>query len=429
MISKRAADLSVRERFFNSELIKTEKRRLDVFIAFLIVASVVAVIFQVEHLDILRDTFTNPASYPLIMFFAFVMMGLFFLGKKYVIWIEKKGLKLSRWYFYYTVLMEVALPSIWLVMESSMEKTSIFLDSPITFIYFVLIIVSSLHLDFWISVLMGILVSIFISWYTLWVTDAYPIQFHLPLVVYQIRSFMFLMAGICAGFVAHELKKRMRSTYDQIQEKENIEGLFNQQISKEMVGVLKQESDYTAKMEVTVMFLDIRDFTQRVQHLSPDEVNKFQNAFFAPVIEIINNSKGTVNQIMGDGIMATFGAPVTDRTHYFCAWMAVKNILAFLEEFKKDYPQYESIDIGLGLHCGEVFIGNIGTESRKQLSVSGTPVIIASRIEQLNKDLNTRVLVSRVFFDLIKEEVQDFKAIGHVKMKGLDEEIEVVQVF
>ena len=76
-----------------------------------------------------------------------------------------------------------------------------------------------------------------------------------------------------------------------------------------------------------------------------------------------------------------------------------------------------------------MFIGNIGTESRKQLSVSGTPVIIASRIEQLNKDLNTRVLVSRVFFDLIKEEVQDFKAIGHVKMKGLDEEIEVVQVF
>lgn len=240
---------------------------------------------------------------------------------------------------------------------------------------------------------------------------------------------MYFMAGICAAFVARELKKRLKSTYDQIEEKENIEGLFNQQISKEMVEVLKQESDFTAKMEVTVMFLDIRDFTERVQHLSPDEVNKFQNAFFAPVIEIINQAKGTVNQIMGDGIMATFGAPVTDKTHYNCAWMAITSILEFLETFRKDHPEYGVVDIGMGLHSGEVFIGNIGTETRKQLSVSGTPVIIASRIEQLNKELKSRVLVSRTFFELIRDKITDFQAMGHVKMKGLDTEIEVIKVF
>ncbi len=420
------ADLSVRERFFNAELIKTEKRRLDVFIAFLNVASLMALISQLSDLDI---PFAHPLTNPIVLIFSVIMIALFFLGKKYVIWVEKKKLKLSRFYFYYTVFMEVTIPSSWLLLVSVLEKSSVFLDSPITYIYFVLIIVSALHLDFWISVLMGVLVSIFIGWYTYWVTESYPVQFHLPLVVYQIRAFMFLMAGICSGFVAHELNKRMRSTYDQIQEKENIEGLFNQQISKEMAGVLKQESNFMAKMSVSVLFLDIRDFTERVQHLTPAEVNRFQNAFFAPIIEIINNTKGTVNQIMGDGLMATFGAPITDNTHYYCAWMAITDILKFLSQFELDHPEYDSVDIGMGAHCGEVFIGNIGTEDRKQLSVSGTPVILASRIEQLNKDLNTRVLVSRTFFDLIQSEVTHYEVIGHVKMKGLDEEVEVVKIF
>ncbi|REE05605.1 adenylate/guanylate cyclase domain-containing protein [Marinoscillum furvescens] len=414
--------------YLDAEILKSEKKRLEVFIGFLLTTTLVTIFIQFSHYQILRDTFKNPVSYPLIIIATVSMVITFMIGRRWVIQLQKHNRKLPRKYYWYTVLLEVFIPSAWLVVASQVEETSALLDSPIIFLYYILIIVSPLHLDFWVSAAMGLLIALFFMGYTYWVTAQYPIDFHLPMVTYYLRSLMYFLAGILAGLVANELKIRLSRTNREIREKEEIEGLFNQQVSKEMVVALKEKKDFSARLDVTILFLDIRDFTQRVQHLSPEEVNKFQNEFFSPVIELINESKGIVNQITGDGLMATFGAPVTDKTHYNCAWMAVEKILDFLGEFRTKSPEHATLEIGMGLHCGEVLVGNIGTETRKQLSISGTPVIIASRIEQLNKELNSTVLISRQLFNLLKDKIQTFEIKGLVKMKGLDEEIEIIKV-
>ncbi|WP_421898358.1 adenylate/guanylate cyclase domain-containing protein [Marinoscillum sp.] len=415
--------------YLNTEIVKSEIKRLEVFIGFLLAAVALALFMQIRHFNLMQDTFRNPFSFPLILLTAALMIVLFTAGRKWVLKLQRTDRRLPRTYFWYTVLMEVSIPALWLVVASLIEETSTLLDSPIIFVFFILIIVSSLHLDFWLSACMGILVSIFIASYTYWVTETFPVKFHLPLAVYYIRSFMFLVSGICAGLVASELRKRLALTFQEIQAKEQIEGLFNQQVSKEMVEVLKEKQDFTARLDVTIMFLDIRDFTQKVQHLTAQEVNAFQNKFFSPVIEIINANNGIVNQIMGDGLMATFGAPLKDATHYKSAWNATLRILDFLKTFREQNPEHSTLDIGMGMHCGEVLVGNIGTESRKQLSISGTPVIIASRIEQLNKEMESTVLMSKALFDLLADHIDQYETKGMIKMKGLDKEVEIVKVF
>lgn len=415
--------------YLESVILRSERKRLEIFIAFLSLVALLTFLLQLFHFEILKDSFRHPLSFPLTIFCILLMLAVFIINRQVILRHQKKKKPISKTYYWYTVITEVAIPSAWMMTASAIEETSSLLDSPVIFIYFILIIVSSLHLDFWLSAVMGMIISLFIAAFTFWATSTYPIEFHLPLVIYYVRSFMFCMSGICAGFVARELKRRVFISYKERARKQEIESLFSQQVSKEVVEVLKTKEDYTAMLDATIIFLDIRNFTKKVQHLTPEEVNAFQNQFFSPIIDIVNASKGIVNQIMGDGMMASFGAPAEDKAHYKSAWNAILAILEYLENFRMGYPNYNPVDIGIGMHCGEVLIGNIGTRNRKQLSISGTPVIVASRIEQLNKELDSTVLMSRRVFDLLKDQIESHTVEGMFKMKGLDTEIEVIRVF
>jgi class 3 adenylate cyclase len=149
-----------------------------------------------------------------------------------------------------------------------------------------------------------------------------------------------------------------------------IESLFGQQVSQEVAQeMIKSESEIDSKiMDVTAMFLDIRDFTVFADSREPAEVARFQNIVFSELIDIVRNYKGIVSQILGDGIYAVFGAPVEDKDHAIHAVEAgfemIKNIKRLGEEGK--IPE---IKIGIGLNSGKVVAGNVGNETRKFYSL------------------------------------------------------------
>jgi adenylate cyclase len=159
----------------------------------------------------------------------------------------------------------------------------------------------------------------------------------------------------------------------------------------------------------------------------PQEVNTFQNDLFCPLIEIINNHNGIINQILGDGFMATFGAPVKDNNH---TTKAVNSGLEILKEIEKLIEQgtIPPTKVGIGVHTGQVVTGNIGNEIRKQYSVSGTAVIIAARLEQLNKQLNTSFLVSQEVYNIVKDQNCSFSIFKGIQLKGIEKPIEVYEV-
>jgi len=178
---------------------------------------------------------------------------------------------------------------------------------------------------------------------------------------------------------------------------------------------------------VCIMFLDIRGFTPLVENKKPEDIIQFQNDVFSFMIEIINRKHGIINQFMGDGFMATFGAPVPGKND---CQNAVDSALEIYHELKirTVNGQLPDIKIGIGLHCGEVVTGNVGTATRKQYSVTGNVVILSSRIEQLNKKYDSSVLISKEVLSNIQIGKDTYKALGAVNIKGRQKPIEIFQI-
>ncbi len=211
---------------------------------------------------------------------------------------------------------------------------------------------------------------------------------------------------------------------------DKIRTLFGQHVSREIANELIAkdiEASESKSYEVTIMFLDIRDFTVFADSRAPKEVANFQNTVFSELINIVRAHKGIVLQILGDGIYAVFGAPLLNETHVVDAVHASYAMLEKTKELSEE-GKIPPIRVGIGLHTGKVIAGELGNEYRKLYSLTGSNVIIASRIEQLNKDLKSQFLVSEAIYQTIKEMGHPVTSHGTIKLKGLAKPVGVYQL-
>ena len=154
----------------------------------------------------------------------------------------------------------------------------------------------------------------------------------------------------------------------------------------------------------------------------------YQNTFFGIIIRIVEQHRGVVNQFLGDGCMITFGAPVEAENP---AEVAVEAGYAILKEIQNAVTDELMIPttIGIGIHIGDAVVGNIGTETRQQYSVTGNVVILSARIEQLNKFFKTQFLVSSDVYNALASPPETAHLLGPTFIKGVDQEIELYQLF
>jgi adenylate cyclase len=241
---------------------------------------------------------------------------------------------------------------------------------------------------------------------------------------YYIRGILLVLSSAAAGFVARELKNRIQSTFDSNKAKNELADLFNQQVSREVSQSLLKDRGATKRLEATVMFLDIRNFTEFADTHTSDEVIDFQNKFLSPIISIINQHQGVVLQILGDGVMACFGSPFENVLHADMAFQASIAIKKKVEELIRS-GSIPKTKFGIGLHSGEIVSGNIGNENRKQFSISGSPVIIASRLEQLTKKYESTILLSDSVADQIQPGKLKLVCLGEEPLKGIGKPVKV----
>ena len=207
-----------------------------------------------------------------------------------------------------------------------------------------------------------------------------------------------------------------------------IRTLLHQQVSEDIARELisSKKGLGTSRKFVCVMFLDIRDFTPFAEKHEPEEIIKYQNDVFGFMIDIVAKNNGNINQFMGDGFMATFGAPVSNGNDSENAYNAAMEIAEAVKA-KSDEKSIPFTKIGIGLHSGYVVAGNVGTEVRKQYSITGNTVIIAARLEQLNKKFNSQIIISKDVYEKL-EHCDGTPSFEEVQVKGIKKPLEIWKV-
>ncbi len=413
---------------FRKDIILGELNRIKLFVGALIIGLLVMG-FSFFVLKV-GGFFNNPFATKFIMIWIFTFMlyesSMFFVVR----WHIRNHRSQSIIIKVVNIIVEALFPGFLLFMLCLIESTPAFLDSPLFLIYFILIVLSALHLDVKLAILTSLLSALSYFAVTIWAINTFDPDFdtmHLHPFLYEVRSAFILTAGLCAVFVTNEIKKRIVRVSELWKQKTEIEALFSQQVSPQVVEALISDEHHSDKSIVTILFLDIRNFTSFTEQMDPQEVVGFQNDLFCPLIEIINDHNGILNQIMGDGFMATFGAPVKDPDHTLKAVISGLEMLETIEKMV-DRGTIPPTRVGIGVHTGQVITGNIGNEIRKQYSVSGTAVIIASRLEQLNKELNTNFLISKEVYQKVKDQDFHFSTFKGIQLKGIVKPVEVYQV-
>ncbi len=420
------------EEIFSEEIISNESFRSKVLagiIGFLIVlVLLLSIVFNKQFKDI--------SHFPIIIELTLIILGAIFIRALFVSRAVKRwnryGVKAFILIRYVNALIEISIPSVILIIYSFQLPSVYPLFTPLALLYFLIIMLSSLELDFKLCVFTGTVAAIqylAIAWYL--TTKPFPDEFISAVSFFPSyigTAALFFVSGHTAGLITNQIKKGLLKHYKVREERNEIQKLFGQQISIEVVNELV-ENKFEVQSRVrfaAIMFLDIRNFSIFAQNKSPEEIIAYQNNVFSFIIEIINRNKGIVNQIMGDGLMAIFGAPIE---HDNDCQLAVNAALEIHKELKRrsDNGIIPETVIRIGINAGEVVTGNVGTSERKQYSITGQPVIIAARLEQINKELNSTILISESVY---KNAHVDFEPIRHndVIIKGLPAPINIYQL-
>ena len=176
-----------------------------------------------------------------------------------------------------------------------------------------------------------------------------------------------------------------------LMERERMREIFGTYVDREVAEHILREGPSLAgeEVEVTVMFLDVRDFTGFADRAPAQEVVKTLNRLFERVVPIVHEHKGHIDKFVGDGVLAVFGAPRRQADHADLALKAATEIVsAVQEEFDGN------IGVGIGLNSGTVIAGNVGGGGRFEFSVIGDVVNVAARIEAATRETGDGILVS-----------------------------------
>ena len=216
-------------------------------------------------------------------------------------------------------------------------------------------------------------------------------------------------------------KKRLRD--EVIEQLKFIREIFGkyvpESVAKQIVaskGMLEPK-----QLKATILFTDIENFTTTAESIPPKQVVQMLSEYFPAVIEPITRHGGVVNQFQGDAMLVTFNVPIEDPQH---AEKAVKAALEIQEVLKGQTFAGVELRTRIGINTGDVIAGNVGAGDRINYTVYGDAVNVAARIEQLNKELGTLVLISESTVDLLRDK-NVVESMGDVSIRGKNKTMRV----
>jgi class 3 adenylate cyclase len=245
------------------------------------------------------------------------------------------------------------------------------------------------------------------------------------------------VASVYVGMVVSYLGTLGLRLTGEEKERTRLRQMFGRYVSDEVVEKLLATGyrpDLGGEsLQVTILFSDIRNFTTISEKLNAREVVEMLNTYLSKVYEPILKEGGTIDKFIGDSIMAVFGSPVPYKDHALRGLRAALGMLETAREFRswmdqhftgKDLPVFA---IGIGLHTGEAVIGSMGSPKRMEFTAIGDTVNLASRLENLTKELGWAIVASSVTIQAAGSSVMTGKQ-ENVTVKGRKEYVQVYEV-
>jgi adenylate cyclase len=179
--------------------------------------------------------------------------------------------------------------------------------------------------------------------------------------------------------------------------------------------------------QMTVLFSDVRSFTTISEGLTPEQLKDLMNTYLTSMTEVIQDRRGTIDKYIGDAVMAFWGAPLEDKDHALHAVEAALDMQKSIRKLDPDFIKrgWPPLHIGVGINCGEMNVGDMGSRFRRAYTVLGDAVNLASRLESLTKEYGAQILVTQMIVDAAPGIV--YREMDRVVVKGKNEGVPVYE--
>src|SRR4051794_23133845 len=226
---------------------------------------------------------------------------------------------------------------------------------------------------------------------------------------------------VTSGDEIGQLARSFNEMLTGLQERERLRTAFGSYVSPDVAERVMAEGELLEgeDVEVTILFVDIRDFTPFAERSSARETVTYLNDFFGLVVPILERHRGHANKFIGDGVLGVFGAPERVRDHASHGLGAAMELAAAVEE------RYQgSLRVGIGLNSGPVSVGSVGGGGRLEFTVIGDAVNVAARVEHLTRETGDTILLTEATRALLDDDVE-LEPRGEIPLKGVSEPVPV----
>ena len=415
------------QRLLNREILVSERRRMLILAAMQALILVLILLAATFLPGFVRSIYHDrlPIRAALAAFSAFVAYELFAAGLLTIF--IRRGRNFPVLGRYVNAFVETSFPTVLLYLLAGYLFAPAVFGTWTALLYFLFIILSTLRLDFALSAFTGAVAAVelfalaMVILHLEWRSEDpdFSIGYHLT------RSAVLLAAGLLAGYVGATIKSHFRRALAAASARDEVTNLFGQHVSPRVVEQLLAigAAELSEMRRVCVMFVDIRSFTSAARSRTPAEVVERLDAVFEILVDAVDRHNGIVNKFLGDGLLAIFGAPIDDPLEAANAVAAAREMLTSVEASNVGHSW--PIRLGIGIHIGEAVAGTVGSQRRKEYTVIGDTVNLASRLESLNKEVGSQLIVSDTVREAAREAIGEALPLGPLAVRGYEEPVTV----